>query len=235
MTSARTPRRRDDIFADPDVLTILTLHSTDSFKRTHRIKRLWYRRALGRGSCLEQPGAVPAVERYSEQTRQLRWLEDDGRVTVFRDPSNNSNGNSFDFDGRHLSLKDFNRRVVRWENDGNAQGDRRQSYQGKPLNSPNDLEFLIQTAASGLPIPPYGDKPVRRVTPNFQVGPTNPNGRLNPQPVLRMLAWIRDRARRSRDTTGPGLPLGPERGSLQRRRSLKRTNDGTPNGIAVLT
>ena len=30
---------------------------------------------------------------------QLRWLEDDGHVSVFRNPSGNSNGNTFDFHG----------------------------------------------------------------------------------------------------------------------------------------
>jgi gluconolactonase len=34
--------------------------------------------------------------------RQLRWIEDDGRVSVFRSPSNNSNGNTFDFQGRQI-------------------------------------------------------------------------------------------------------------------------------------
>jgi SMP-30/Gluconolactonase/LRE-like region len=37
--------------------------------------------------------------------RQMRWSEDDGRVSVFRSPSNNSNGNSFDFQGRQLSCE----------------------------------------------------------------------------------------------------------------------------------
>ena len=46
--------------------------------------------------------------------RQLRWLEDDGRVTVFRSPSNNSNGNTFDFQGRQLSAStDAPRRALR--------------------------------------------------------------------------------------------------------------------------
>lgn len=34
---------------------------------------------------------------------QMRWLEDDNQVTVFRNPSGNSNGNTFDFQGRQLS------------------------------------------------------------------------------------------------------------------------------------
>ena len=46
--------------------------------------------------------------------RQLRWLEDDERVTVFRSPSNNSNGNTFDFQGRQLSCEHLTRRVVRY-------------------------------------------------------------------------------------------------------------------------
>jgi gluconolactonase len=44
--------------------------------------------------------------------RQLRWLEDDGRVSVFRLPSNNSNGNTFDFQGAQLSCEHLTRRVV---------------------------------------------------------------------------------------------------------------------------
>lgn len=37
----------------------------------------------------------------------------DLRATKFRDPSFNSNGNSFDFQGRQISTQDFNRRVIR--------------------------------------------------------------------------------------------------------------------------
>jgi len=43
---------------------------------------------------------------------QLRWIEDDGRVTVFRNPSGYSNGNTFDFEGRQLSCEHGGRRVV---------------------------------------------------------------------------------------------------------------------------
>ena len=31
---------------------------------------------------------------------QHRWLNENGRVSVFRNPSGNSNGNTFDFEGR---------------------------------------------------------------------------------------------------------------------------------------
>lgn len=69
---------------------------------------------------------------------QVRWIEDDGRVTRFRAPSGNSNGNTFDLQGRQLSAEHGNRRVVRYEVDGTVTviADR---YRGKRFNSPNDL------------------------------------------------------------------------------------------------
>jgi gluconolactonase len=69
---------------------------------------------------------------------QMRWLEEDGRVTVFRNPSGYSNGNTFDFEGRELSCEHGNRRVVRYEPDGTVTtiADK---FEGKRLNSPNDI------------------------------------------------------------------------------------------------
>jgi len=69
---------------------------------------------------------------------QKRRLEEDGHVTTFRNPSGNSNGNTFDFQGRQLSAEHGGRRVVRYEQDGTLTviAD---SYNGKRLNSPNDL------------------------------------------------------------------------------------------------
>ena len=69
---------------------------------------------------------------------QMRWIEDDGRVTVFRSPSGNSNGNTFDYEGRQLSCEHGGRRVVRYEPNGTVTviADR---FQGKRLNSPNDI------------------------------------------------------------------------------------------------
>jgi len=69
---------------------------------------------------------------------QMRWIEDDSRVTRFRSPSRNSNGNTFDYQGRQLSAEHGGRRVVRYEPDGTITviAD---NYRGKKLNSPNDL------------------------------------------------------------------------------------------------
>ena len=70
--------------------------------------------------------------------RQMRWLEEDGHVSVYRDPSGYSNGNTFDYEGRQLSCQHGARRVVRYEHDGSVTviADK---WQGKPLNSPNDI------------------------------------------------------------------------------------------------
>ena len=68
---------------------------------------------------------------------QMRWLEEDGHVTTFRHPAGNSNGNTFDFQGRQISFEHGNRRVVRYEHDGTVTvlADK---FDGKALNAPND-------------------------------------------------------------------------------------------------
>lgn len=69
---------------------------------------------------------------------QVRLIEDDGRVTVFRHPSGYSNGNTFDYEGRQLSCEHGGRRVVRYEPNGTVSVVA-EKYEGKRLNSPNDI------------------------------------------------------------------------------------------------
>ena len=69
--------------------------------------------------------------------RQYRWLHEDGHVSVFRQPSNYSNGNTFDLQGRQISFEHLTHRVVRYERDG-ATTVLADSFNGKPLNAPND-------------------------------------------------------------------------------------------------
>jgi len=70
--------------------------------------------------------------------RQMRFIQDDSRVTVFHQPAGYTNGNTFDFEGRLVSCSHANRRVIRYEHDGSvtAIADK---VQGKPFNSPNDV------------------------------------------------------------------------------------------------
>lgn len=67
----------------------------------------------------------------------LRWTPD-GHVSVFRADSRNTNGNTRDRQGRLLSAEHSGRRVSRTELDGSITviAD---SYEGKKLNSPNDV------------------------------------------------------------------------------------------------
>jgi gluconolactonase len=70
--------------------------------------------------------------------RMLRWDETDGSVSVFRQPSLNSNGNTVDREGRLVSCEHRTRCVSRIEFDGSRRvlADR---YEGKRFNSPNDV------------------------------------------------------------------------------------------------
>src|SRR5438270_12925643 len=70
--------------------------------------------------------------------RIMKWEEETGAVSVFRKPSNNANGNTRDLQGRLLTCEHDTRRVTRTEHDGaiSVIADR---YDGKPLNSPNDI------------------------------------------------------------------------------------------------
>ncbi|WP_279482491.1 SMP-30/gluconolactonase/LRE family protein [Aureimonas sp. SK2] len=68
---------------------------------------------------------------------RLDLLREDGTVEALRDPSDNSNGNVLDAEGRLVTCEHRTRRVVRQEADGSLTilADR---FDDKPLNSPND-------------------------------------------------------------------------------------------------
>jgi len=85
---------------------------------------------------------------------QYRWIEDDRRVTVFRNPAGYSNGNTFDYEGRQLSAEHGGRRVVRYEQNGTVSviADK---FEGKRLNSPNDL-VVHPDGSIWFTDPPYG-------------------------------------------------------------------------------
>jgi gluconolactonase len=70
--------------------------------------------------------------------RLLRWDEVTGIVAVFRSPSGNPNGNTVDLEGRLITCEQGARRVTRTEHDGSVSV-LADNYQGKRLNSPNDV------------------------------------------------------------------------------------------------
>jgi gluconolactonase len=102
-----------------------------------RVERLW----TG-ARWLEGP-AWFAAGRYLifsdiPNNRMLRFDETDGSVSNFRQPSNNSNGNTTDNEGRLVTCEHLTRRVTRTEHDGSITiiADR---FEGKRFNSPNDV------------------------------------------------------------------------------------------------
>ena len=70
--------------------------------------------------------------------RVLRWDEETGNVTIYRKPSNNTNGHTRDRQGRLVWCEHDARRIVRCEYDG-THTVLADSYNRKPLNSPNDI------------------------------------------------------------------------------------------------
>jgi gluconolactonase len=86
--------------------------------------------------------------------RILKWEEETGAVSVFRRPSRNANGNTRDRQGRLVTCEHDARRVTRTEYDGSITviADR---YDGKPLNSPNDV-VCRSDGSIWFTDPPYG-------------------------------------------------------------------------------
>jgi len=87
-------------------------------------------------------------------SRMFRWDEETGHVSLFRADSRHSNGNTRDRQGRLVTCEHGARRVTRTEWDGGITvlADR---YQGKRLNSPNDV-VVKSDDTIWFTDPPYG-------------------------------------------------------------------------------
>ena len=123
-------------YPDPDVIPL------DNRFRKYIVTNTVMKR-LYTGALWSEGPAWNGVGRYLvwsdiPNNTQMRWIEEDGRVTAFRSPSGYSNGNTFDYQGRQLSCEHGGRRVVRYEYDGTITviADK---FEGKRLNSPNDI------------------------------------------------------------------------------------------------
>ncbi len=101
----------------------------------------------------------------------LKWSPDGG-VSVFREPSGNSNGLTYDTEDRLIICEHGNRRISRIEKDGahTVLADR---FHGKRLNSPNDV-VVRSDGMIFFTDPPYG------ITPEEKELPFNGAFRLDP-------------------------------------------------------
>lgn len=181
LTTITTPRREfgpgaapNVYFWDPDVVAV-----EDSFyglvQPNAPVQRLWT------GALWAEGPAWSGVGKYLvfsdiPNNRQLRYLEEDGHVSVFRSPSNNSNGNTFDYEGRQLSCEHLTRRVVRYELDGSVTVVASE-FEGNSFNSPNDV-VAHPDGSYWFTDPPYGGQ-IYEGTPDAPGGPSNPDGLFN--------------------------------------------------------
>jgi gluconolactonase len=85
---------------------------------------------------------------------KLQLLVEGPEVTTFRHPSGNANGNTLDGSQRLLSCEHTTRRVTRTETDGTIKV-LAENYQGKRLNSPNDI-VVRSDGSIYFTDPPYG-------------------------------------------------------------------------------
>lgn len=86
--------------------------------------------------------------------RILRWDDCSGALAEFRRPSNHANGLARDRQGRLLACEHGTRRVTRTEHDGRITV-LAERYQGKRLNSPNDI-VCQSNGAIWFTDPPFG-------------------------------------------------------------------------------
>ena len=118
-----------------------------------RVERLWT------GTRWAEGPAWFAAGRYLiwsdiPNSRMMRFDEANGNVGEFRKPSNNSNGNTVDRQGRLVSCEHGARRVTRTEHDGSITV-LAEKYDGRRLNSPNDV-VVKSDGSIWFTDPPYG-------------------------------------------------------------------------------
>ena len=128
-----------------------------AFKKHHlalsAVERLWTGSRWGEGPVWL--GDVRCLL-WSDipNNRVLKWEEETGAVSIWRKPSNNANGHTRDRQGRIIACEHEGRRVVRFEYDGSITV-LADSYQGKRLNSPNDV-VVKSDGSIWFTDPPFG-------------------------------------------------------------------------------
>ncbi|MGQ0652642.1 MAG: SMP-30/gluconolactonase/LRE family protein [Betaproteobacteria bacterium] len=176
--------------------------------------------------------------------RMLRWDEESGSVTDFRKPSNFANGNTRDRIGRLITCEHGARRVSRTEHDGSVVP-LVDGYQGKRLNSPNDVvcksdgsvwftdpSFGILGFYEGAKAEPELPTNVYRVDAAGEMalvaeGVNQPNG-LAFSPDESILYVVE-----SRSVPRKILAFDVRKNALSNRRVLIEAGPGTPDGLRV--
>ena len=101
-----------------------------------RVERLWSGARWAEGPAWFAAGRY-LVWSDIPNNCMMRFVEPSGEVSVFRERSNNSNGNTVDNQGRLVTCEHLTRRVTRTEIDGSISV-LAEKFNGKRFNSPND-------------------------------------------------------------------------------------------------
>ncbi|ELS04128.1 gluconolactonase [Xenococcus sp. PCC 7305] len=105
-----------------------------------------------------------------------KWQPAEQNVEIFRQPSGNANGNTLDLLGRLVTAEHGNRRLSLTEQNGQI-STLIDSYQGKRLNSPNDLT-VKSDGSIYFTDPPYGIKSEQEELGFYGVYRLAPDGQL---------------------------------------------------------
>ncbi|MDE2064520.1 MAG: SMP-30/gluconolactonase/LRE family protein [Bradyrhizobium sp.] len=140
-------------YPDPDIIVIDPKRFRAKVGNT-AIKRLYTGCLWAEGPAWNAQGQY-LVWSDIPNNRQLRYLEDGaGYISEdFRKPTNEANGNTFDFQGRQITCE--RTRVVRFEHNGTATVLADQAN-GKPLNGPNDVVVHPNDGSIWFTDPGYG-------------------------------------------------------------------------------
>ena len=109
--------------------------------------------------------------------RTCKWSEKDG-LTTYKAPSGRTNGTTRDRQGRLVTCGHYLRTLFREESDG-SETLLADSYNGKKLNSPNDV-VVRSDDTIWFTDPPYGIKPEEQEQPANYVFRLDPDGALTP-------------------------------------------------------
>ena len=188
-------------------LVVLDKRFKPLFAGYARVERLWTGARWSEGPAWFGPGRY-LIWSDIPNNRMLRYAEPSGEVSVFRAPSNNSNGNTVDNQGRLVTCEHLTRRVTRTEVDGSISvvADK---WQGKRLNSPNDV-VVKSDDSIWFTDPAYGidgDNEGDRATPEidgchvYRVDPQERRGRRGSSTTWSARTALRFRPTRSCSTS----------------------------------
>jgi gluconolactonase len=139
-------------YPDPDIVVIDPKRFKAKVGNT-AIKRLYTGCLWAEGPAWNAQGQY-LVWSDIPANRQLRYLDDDGHISgQFHKPSNEANGNTFDFEGRQIACE--RTRLVRFEHNGSTTVLAEQAN-GKQLNGPNDVVVHPNDKSIWFTDPGYG-------------------------------------------------------------------------------